>query len=194
MPTVEKSAYADEVQRTVASIQDDAALTAVQDLIMMHINKQKDDQTTRFLYAASRNDTKTISLMCDQGFDPNDADYDSRTALMEAAMKGNTETVKLLLDYDANPNLVDMHGTSALYEAAKNDNEMTMNELLNHSAKLCMDESKAASTLCQAVFDGDTLTLRRLLQAGIQVNAGDYDKRTAVHIAAAEGNVRQSRF
>jgi ankyrin repeat protein len=185
----EHSSLADKVQRTDASIQNEAALTTFQDLIKMHINKQKDVQITRFLYAASRGDTKTISLMCDHGIDPNDADYDSRTALMEAAMKGNAETVKMLLDYQANPNLVDMHGTSALYEASRNGHETTMNELLNHDAKLCMDESKAASTLCQAVSNGDILTLRRLLQAGIQVNAGDYDRRTAVHIAAAEGNV-----
>lgn len=74
-------------------------LTAVKDLIEMHMSKQLDDQTTRLLFAASRGDTATISLMCDQGFDPNNADYDRRTALMVAAMKGNTEVVKMLLDF-----------------------------------------------------------------------------------------------
>jgi hypothetical protein len=75
------------------------ALTAVKDLIEMHMSKQLDDQTTRLLFAASRGDTATISLMCDQGFDANNSDYDSRTALMVAAMKGNSEVVKMLLDY-----------------------------------------------------------------------------------------------
>jgi ankyrin repeat protein len=74
-------------------------LTAVKDLIEMHMSKQLDDQTTRLLFAASRGDTATISLMCDQGFDPNNADYDQRTALMVSAMKGNTEVVKMLLGY-----------------------------------------------------------------------------------------------
>ena len=179
-----------EVQRAVTSVQTQAALASIQDLVKTHINKQKDDHTTRFLFAASRGDITTINLMCDQGFDPNNADYDSRTALMVAAMKGNTEVVKKLLDtYHANPNLVDVHGSTALYEAAKNGHEDTMDELLQHNAQLCMDESLAASTLCQLVFDGDILTLRRMLRANIQVNAADYDKRTASHIAAAEGNV-----
>lgn len=75
------------------------ALTAVKDLVMMHMSKQLDDQTTRLLFAASRGDTSTMSLMCDQGFDPNNADYDTRTALMVASMKGNTDVVKLLLKY-----------------------------------------------------------------------------------------------
>ena len=64
-----------------------------------------------------------------------------------------------------------------------------MKLLFEYGAELCMKESLAASVLCQAVFDGDILLLKRLLNAGIQVNAADYDKRTAAHIAAAEGNV-----
>jgi ankyrin repeat protein len=153
------------------------------------MNKLKDDHTTRFLFAASRGDTATIALMCESGFDPNSSDYDSRTALMVAALKGNTETVKKILEYQANPNLTDMHGTTALYEAARKGHEDTMDVLLEHGAELCMDEGQAASTLCRMVFDGDILMLRRLLKANIQVNAGDYDGRTAAHIAAAEGNV-----
>jgi CRP-like cAMP-binding protein len=178
-----------DFQNTVDAIQTSASLTAVRDLVKMHLNKMKDDHTTRFLFAASRGDTDTIALMCDQGFDPNSADYDQRTALMVAAMKGNAETVQTILDYNANPNLVDMHGSSALYEAARNGHDESMRILVNHGAKLAMTGAAAASRACQAVFDGDMLTLRRLLNAGLPVNAGDYDKRRAVHIAAAEGNV-----
>jgi ankyrin repeat protein len=108
---------------------------------------------------------------------------------MVSAMKGNSEAVTKILEYQANPNLVDMHGSSALYEAARNGHEETMDVLLKYGAELCMGEGQAASRLCQAVFDGDILTLRRLLRAQIPVNARDYDKRTAAHIASAEGNV-----
>lgn len=75
------------------------ALTMVKDLVTMHMEKQVDDQTTRLLFAASRGDTVTISLMCDQGFNPSNADYDNRTALMVASMKGNKDVVELLLEY-----------------------------------------------------------------------------------------------
>lgn len=183
------SCHGSDVQRCIASVQTKVALTTIQDLVTMHINKQKDDHTTRFLFAATRGDIPTITLMCDQGFDPNSADYDNRTALMLAAMKGNHEVVKKLLEFQCNPNLVDVHGSSALFEAARNGNETTVDELVKHNAELCMTESLAASTLCQLVFDGDTPTMRRLLLAKIQVNAADYDKRTAAHIAAAEGNM-----
>lgn len=169
------------------------ALTAIKDLVEMHLSKQRDNQTTIFCFAASRGDTATIRLMCDQGFSPDNADYDSRTALMVASMKGNTEVVKMLLEYHANPNLADMHGSTALLEAVKNGHEAVMTLLFQYQAKLCMSDYLAASVLCQAVFDGDMLLLRRLLRAGIQVDAADYDKRTAAHIAAAEGNVAAIR-
>ena len=50
-----------------------------------------------------------------------------------------------------------------------------------------------ASLLCAAVFEGDLKLLRRLLRAGADVNAGDYDQRTALHVAAAEGNLAAVR-
>lgn len=107
---------------------------------------------------------------------------------MVAAMKGNVDVVKKLLEYHCNPNLQDVNSTTALMEATKNNHEDVCSILLNAGAHLSLSESQAASTLCQAVFDGDTMILRRLLKANIQVNAGDYDKRTAAHIAASESN------
>ena len=181
------TASEDSSSKSISRIE--STQTAIEDLVKMHIEKQKDDHTTRFLFAAFRGDTNTISVMCDQGFDPNSTDYDSRSALMVAAMKGNVEVVEKLLTYNANPNLVDMHGSSALYEAARNRHEDIMEALLAKGAKLCMNECLAASVLDQAVFDGDILLLRRLLKSKIQVDASDYDKRTAVHLAAAEGNL-----
>lgn len=170
------------------------SLTAVKDLVKMHMRRRRDDDTTKLLFAASRGDQNTIFLMCGHGFNPNNADYDRRTALMVASMKGNADAVKLLLKYNARPNEIDMNGSTALFEAAKSGNEEVEELLLNAGAELCMQDSHAASVLCQAVFDGNIMLLKRLVKAGINVNAADYDKRTAAHIAAAEGNVAAIRI
>lgn len=50
------------------------------------------------------------------------------------------------------------------------------------------DRVAMASQLCTCVFEGNLPLLQRLLKAGVPADAGDYDKRTALHIAAAEGN------
>jgi len=190
-PTVDDSDFdhTDGCQRRVEEIQAEVALRKARDVIAMHINKQKDDQVTKFLFAASRDDTATIRLMLDQSFDPNNADYDKRTALMVAAMKGNCEVITLLLEYNANPNLLDIHGTSALFEATRHGHEESMQVLLGYGASLGLSEMESASTLCQAVFDGDMVMLKRLMKAKINVHASDYDKRTAGHVAAADGNL-----
>lgn len=72
-----------DADNAVEEAQAQHALTAVKDLIMMHINKQKDDHTTRFCFAASRGDTETIASMCDHGFDPDssDCEYTSRICM-----------------------------------------------------------------------------------------------------------------
>ena len=98
--------------QSLTAAQTEAALSSVQDLVEMHINRQKDDHTTRFLFAASRDDVATIRLMCDQGFDPDSADYDSRTALMVASMKGNVDAIEKLLEYGADPHLTSAPGAA----------------------------------------------------------------------------------
>jgi len=194
LPQSNRVRWDSESDVAVAEVHAMQAKAAVQDLVKMHISKLKDDHTTRFCFAASRGDTSTITSMCDHGFNPDSSDYDHRNALMVSSMKGNVDVVKKLLEYNANPNLTDMHGTSALYEAVKNNREEVVEILLRHGAELAMKESLAASTLCQVVYDGDTLMLKRLLKAKIQVNASDYDKRTACHIAASEGNLAALRL
>lgn len=104
-------------------------------------------------------------------------------------MKGNVEVVAKLLEHHANPNLIDVHGVSALYNSTKNDRDDVADMLLKHGGELSMSDKLAASTLCQAVFEGNCKLLKRLLRAKIHVNASDYDKRTAAHVAASEGNV-----
>ena len=46
---------------------------------------------------------------------------------------------------------------------------------------------EAGTDLCNAVIHGDVALLRRLLSSGVDPNAADYDLRTPLHIAAAEG-------
>ena len=52
-----------------------------------------------------------------------------------------------------------------------------------------MESNIIVSLLCHSVYSGDTVLLQRMIRAGAQANKGDWDKRTALHIAAAEGNL-----
>jgi len=48
--------------------------------------------------------------------------------------------------------------------------------------------------LCLAAAGDDIDQLRRILKAGGDVDAGDYDRRTAMHLASAEGKLEVVRF
>ena len=57
-----------------------------------------------------------------------------------------------------------------------------------------MAPAEAATQLCTCVYDCNVPLLRRFIKAGILVNAGNFDSRTALHVAAAEGNVAAVRL
>lgn len=59
--------------------------------------------------------------------------------------------------------------------------------MASHVRRLGYDEITSASELCNAAAQGNVGLIKRYIAAGINVNAADYDKRTALHIAAADG-------
>ena len=60
--------------------------------------------------------------------------------------------------------------------------------------RLEMITAEASTQLCTCVFDCNVPLLRRYIKAGILVNAGNFDSRTALHLAAAEGNLAAVRL
>ena len=52
-----------------------------------------------------------------------------------------------------------------------------------------VESNIVTSLMCHAVYTGDNALLRRLIRAGAEADKGDWDRRTALHIAAAEGNL-----
>ena len=59
--------------------------------------------------------------------------------------------------------------------------------------RLDLPPTEAATHLCTCVFDCNVPLLRRFIKAGAMVNCGNFDARTALHVAAAEGNLAAVR-
>jgi glutaminase len=53
---------------------------------------------------------------------------------------------------------------------------------------------KDAMGLCWAAYQGDLNEICRLVAAGVELDETDYDGRTCLHIAAAEGKIDVVKF
>jgi ankyrin repeat protein len=99
--------------------------------------------------------------------------------------------VSLLLFAGANPSMQDNLGSNALLEAVSNNRIAVLEQLRAAGATLPLSRSdtELSSKLCSLVVADEAELLHRYIAAGANVNVGDYDKRTPLHIAAAEGKM-----
>eukprot|EP00850_Spirogloea_muscicola_P014094 SM000099S25200 [mRNA] locus=s99:136265:141912:+ [translate_table: standard] len=102
-----------------------------------------------------------------------------------AASKGFKDMVAFLLLEGVDINAKDNFGTTPLLEALRSNHDETARLLVEKGATVSLTE--AGSDLCNAVINGNIGYLQRLLDNGVDPNSADYDMRTPLHIAAAEG-------
>ncbi|CAI5506668.1 unnamed protein product [Closterium sp. Naga37s-1] len=156
------------------------------------IAQQEAELTMTTIYAASRGDIEHLKRLIKAGANAGKADYDGRTPLHLAAAGGYDEVVRFLLLEGADVNSLDNFGTTPLLEALRAGNDSTAKILTDKHGTVNLQE--AGTDLCNAVMRGDTGLLRRLLVNGVNPNAADYDLRTPLHIASAEGFVQVARM
>lgn len=104
-----------------------------------------------------------------------------------ACSAGNQPVVELLLSYSCDVNSKNRWGRTPLVEAVHNKQTHVVHVMVNAGAKLLMDDEESSSLLCDFASRGQLDNLSILLDNEISPNLGDYDKRTALHLAAAEG-------
>jgi len=147
-----------------------------------------------------------LKALVEFGADVNASDYDSRCALHVAAASGNKPAVEHLLRQDnIDVDLRDNFGRTPLMEAVRHNQEPCARLLQAHNATHGMVDNRvlheddsdedagnaihAGQELCQAAFSNNRRYLTALVEyCGIDVDTPDYDLRTALMLACAEGN------
>jgi hypothetical protein len=115
-------------------------------------------------------------------------DYDRRTALHVAASEGHLEACKYLVQKGAKVNRSDRWGGSPLDDAHRHRHKEIIIYLRDLGAS--SGTTNNMSNFITAAADGDVDEVALLLSVGeIDLNEGDYDRRTALHLAAGEGKV-----
>ncbi|XP_072953068.1 potassium channel KOR1-like isoform X1 [Typha angustifolia] len=153
--------------------------------ITFHIGKQEAELALRVNNAAFYGDLLHLKGLIHAGADPKKGDYDGRSPLHLAASEGYEDIVLFLIREGVDVNLTDKFGNTPLLEAVKNGHDCVASLLFSEGANLSFKD--AGSHLCTAVARGDTDFIRRVISYGADPNSKDYDHRTPLHIAAAEG-------
>ncbi|KAF3337833.1 potassium channel KOR2-like protein [Carex littledalei] len=152
------------------------------------IAKQERELILTVNNAAYHGDLHHLKGLINAGADPSKSDYDGRTALHVATCKGYEEIVKFLIQRGTNVNYVncvDSFGNTPLLEAVKFGHDRIAKILVANGAILTLEQ--AGNYLCNVVTESKLEMLRRLLEFGVDPNSKNYDLRTPLHVAAAEG-------
>lgn len=144
--------------------------------------------------AARTGDVKFMESLVADGCDPCLADYDGRTPLHLASAEGHCAMIRALLDRGAPVHAVDRFGYSALRDAVEAGHADAIRMLVEVGATLHMDNHNLGGVLCNLAADDKLEKLEHWSRAGADLNAADYDGRTALHVACAKGSEKVARF
>jgi Amt family ammonium transporter len=150
-----------------------------------------EQQTQELIEACARGNLGLAKKLVRAGADPQRGDYDARTPLHLAAASGHLHIVEWLhdackqkIDSDAKDNF----GGTPMQDAMENGHEDIV-QFLKARGGTVVDASRYTGMLCDAAYDGNVQAVSSLIsQKRVDVNAQDYDGRTALHIAVCEGN------
>lgn len=137
--------------------------------------------------AAVVDDIAMMESFLDNGVDPNCGDYDQRSALHLAASEGMMRVAEFLIRRGANSNALDRWGNTPMVDVVSGSSELLAKLLKSSGSKL--PNGYGTHQLCNSCRNGSIQTTGLLLDAGVNINQGDYDQRTALHVAASEGEV-----
>ena len=156
------------------------------------------DWPTLLCGAAHKGSVKELRDLMQRGAPVNVGDYDRRTALHLAASEGMLEVVKYLVDEaKAKHSPQDRWGNTPLDDALRGSHAAVAAFLEGKNAVKSDAAFKGtdwSSLLCAAAHKGDIGELSALVVKGAPVNVGDYDRRTAIHLAASEGQLAVVKY
>jgi ammonium transporter Rh len=140
------------------------------------------------LSACAKNNSQKILSILRGGVNPDVADYDHRSSLHLSASEGHLDVVRILIEEGANPNVKDRFNSTPLDDALRNGHAAVVSYLKSIGAKFNMLQAHELE-LVQACADHKVDKVRELLKNGVDPNCGDYDRRTPLHLAVAEGSL-----
>jgi Amt family ammonium transporter len=149
-----------------------------------------EQMTQELIEACARGNLGLAKKLVKAGVNPAKGDYDKRTPLHLAAASGHMHIVQWLhndckqrIETDARDNF----GGTPTQDAMENGHRDIVAFLTSQGGTV--DKTRYIGMLCDAAYSGDGAAISSLItQERVDVNAQDYDQRTALHVAVCENN------
>ena len=152
---------------------------------------QKHNGRTALMEASKDGDLSCVKYLLQNGATMDLKDDNGETALMEACKNNKTEVVEYLLAYGRSLYLENKSSETALMLAVKNHAWEAVEKLLKKGADLNYKTSRRETVLVYAARNNaDGKSIEKLLDLGAHSNARDKSSRSALHWAAAYGNLK----
>jgi ankyrin repeat protein len=150
------------------------------------------EKIAAILTASARGETAKVQEMLESG-DLTFACKDrmGRTPLHIASSEGHEDLVKHLLSLKADPTAKDKLGNTPFNDCvrSKHDNVVSLMRKDDPNISFKLGGNETGVLMCQAAFHNNIEDIKRLVVNGVDPNESDYDGRTALHLAASQGNI-----
>ena len=178
--------------------EEDAGNTAVREELRVSITRRREETFATVLLAAKASEVDVVRRLAFSGIEAM-KDYDGRTLMAHAAVSGAYKVVEYLLEQRADVNERNRWGQTPLDEALRARQQTTVQLLMQRRGM--MGAEARTTALIEASSSGyletspDAEQLVRIMrQSNVDPNTSDYDRRTALHLACANGYVKTAEM
>jgi len=143
--------------------------------------------------AVVKNDVEELQRLVLLGVDVNAPNSDGSTALHVAAAVGSRGVVQYLADHRADINAVDSLGNAPLNYSDMHEHR-AVSQLLEGQGARRLSHHYSMHEICEVASTGNLQMLRHMVHNGATVCYRDLNKRTPLHVSAAEGHLDVVKF